>query len=189
MTAVPHELRTERQQIPDDATADDVAAIVRAILSLPVTVKRIEIVDAGADGHPEIVWEALYPKVEPPDGEIPDPPPTDLYEVLERIPIESMEKVASPKMDMKSMRIVAGLLMMAGRRRKAGVGWLVGDAARFMQWLGAKTPKPPTRFLGIQIIERQVIPKDRLVLLLGRSSLSDPLDSEAAISIAMEVKS
>lgn len=185
---VPHELRTERQPIPDGATADDVAAVVRAILSLPVTVKKITISDEGSDGRGEIVWEALYPKVEPPDGEIPDPPPRDLYEVLGRIPIEEVKRVNSPKMDMKSMRIVSGLLMVAARRRRAGIGWMTGDAQRFMEWLGAKTPKPPTRFLGIQIIEQSTIPKDRLVLLMGKSSASDPLDADSGVSIHMEVK-
>ena len=188
---VPHELRTERQVIPEGATADDVAGLVRAILSLPLTVKRITITDDGgeeAEGRGEVEWEALFPKVEPPDGAIPEPPPRDLYEVLGRIKIEEVGKVNSPKIDMKSMRLVAGLLMMAARRRRAGIGWMVGDASRFMEWLGAKTPKPPTRFLGIRIIERSIVPKDRLVLLMGKSSESDVLDADSGISVYMEVK-
>jgi hypothetical protein len=184
----PQELRTQRQVIPDGATADDVASIVRAILSLPVTVKTITISDDSSEGRGEIVWEAYYPKVEPPDGELPHPPPEDLYEMLSQIKIEDVGRVKSTKLDMKALRIVAGLLMMAGRRRRAGIGWMVGDAARFMVWLGVKTSNVPTRFLGIPIIERSSIPKDRLVLLLGLSFTSDPLDADSAISIVMEVK-
>ena len=44
---VPHELRVQRQPIPEGAAADDVASIVRAILSLPVTVIKITISNEG----------------------------------------------------------------------------------------------------------------------------------------------
>lgn len=190
MAQTPQELRIQRQEIPPGATADDVAGIVRAILSLPVTVKRIEINDGMDDrSQAEIVWEGYFPKAEPPDGELPEPPPADLFEVLSRVPIEEIGKVRAPKLDMRSLRVVSGLLMMAANRRRAGVAWLTGNGQRFMEWLGVETPEAPTRFLGARIIEHASVPADRLVLLLAKSMTSDPLDADVGLSVVLDRRS
>ena len=181
-----YDLVTDRELIPDGATADDIADIIRAILRRPLVVKSITV---SADDR-NVEWTAFVPKVEPPYGEIPAPPPQNYNELMSNVGIIDFDVRRAKKVNLKALSLIAGMLFEVSRRKGVATAWLVHDAKAFGAWVMRKSiKKAPTRFLGLRIVEESsLIPADRVILLAGRSVTSDPLDSTVALSLAVDME-
>jgi hypothetical protein len=175
---------TQRQQIPQGATADDIGLAVKAILKVPFHVDEITINGSSR----EIVYSVYLPKTDPPDGMVLDPLPQSMAELLAKIDIKEIPIIKVPKINMKSLGVVSAMLMNAGREKMTGVGWVLGSVQSFCRWMGIKGDRPPVRFMGIPIIQVEELSVDRLLLLCARSVLSDPLDAEIGFSVAMDLE-
>ena len=182
-----YQLRKMKQTIPPGSTADDVAAMVKAILRIPFRVSDIHVSELGS-----IEWEFRVPKSEPPDGELMEPLPVDVTELMSRVELSELSGTKAA-LSFRSLAIVAQMMLAATKKRLdggvvgglTGVAWVVGSVTSFCRWMGIKPNSPPSKFLGMPLIEDIDIPVSRLILLCARSSTSDYLEAEYGFVVAM----
>jgi hypothetical protein len=180
LTNVPYEYQQRKQPIAPGASADDVAMVVRAILSMPVSVTKITIEAGDENEQGSISWEFYAPRTAPPDGLVEEKSQT-LWQTLLRVPMEEIDGRDS-KIKLDSLQMVATMLLRAGSKDgHVGVAWVLNEPSDFMRWLGMRRQRPtPLRFLGIPILSSEELPRDRLVLLCARGSTVHPLEAEKA---------
>jgi hypothetical protein len=182
-----HQHRKMKQTIPPGSTADDVATMVKAILRIPFRVSDIHVSELGF-----IEWEFHVPKSEPPDGELMEPVPIDITELMSRVKLSELSGTKAT-LSFRSLAIVAQMMLAATKKRLdggvvdglTGAAWVVGSITSFCRWLGIKPSSPPSKFLGIPLIKDVEIPSSRLILLCARSSGSDYLEAEHGFVVAM----
>ena len=179
----------KRYELPADATPDVIAEYVRSILSLPrARIERIVVEAPKMEGDvPSVSADIHFEKMEPPDGDIPEPDPTDLWQTLSRI---EMVQVSPRKSNIKtsSMKTVTSMLMKASSEGRAPVGWATGDAVFFLRWLGIRRDKVPSLFLTLPLIESQAVGEDRLVLLCAKSSRMGPVKAQWGYATPLDVE-
>ncbi len=180
----------KRFSIPHGATADTVAEQVRQILSMRVSVTTLVISAGGGEGSGEIVAEIMVPVQGPPHGEVADPDPESVWELLDKIPLEQ-SKIKKPRLSLDAIRRVSAVMMEASRRGRAPLAWLVQDQVQFSRWLKVDAPehKYVTQFLGLPLIVLNRVPPDKMIMLCGRSNRLDPLKAEWGYVVALEEES
>lgn len=181
------ELKTMKQKIKSGSSADDIATMVKAILRLPFKVSQITISETGY-----VEWKAYVPKLEPPDGQIIEPAPEDITDLVAKL---KLIEISSSKigLNFKALATVAKMLLECSKKKPddgivsgmTGVGWVIGDIPTFCSWMGIKPDAPPTKFFGMPLIEDSELPSSRIMLLCARSSVSDHLEAEQGIVAAM----
>lgn len=182
-----YQRRTMKQPIPQGSSADDVAAMVKAILRLPFRVSDINISERGF-----VEWKAYIPKSEPPDGEVMEPAPVDIPELISRIDLEEISGT-KVRLNFRSLAVVAKMMAAASKKSPgdgvtsgmAGVAWVTGSIKEFCRWINVKSNNPPAKFFGMPLIEDREIPSSRLVLLCARSATADYLEAEHGFVVAM----
>lgn len=179
----------KRFELPIDATPDVIAEYVRAVLSLPRTrVERVVVEAARADGDPPSVLADLHiEKMEPPDGNVPEADPTDIWQMLSRVDMVPVT-LGKSRIRSSSMKWITTLLMRASYEGRAPVGWATGNVEYFLNWLGTKKKRVPSTFLTLPLIESQAVGEDRLVLLCAKSSRMGPIKAEWGYAAPLDVE-
>lgn len=162
--------------VEKDATADDIGMKVAMILSLPFAVDSI-VVSKG-----EIIAMVWEPDREPPYGDIPEPPPDSLRDLLTKIELVALSSI-SLDINVDSLSSLARMLIQARQESKAATAWVAGNAKTFCEWLNVKPS--PSRILDIPLFESDAVPKDKLVLLCGKTAHSNPLSSDYGVLVTM----
>lgn len=173
------EFKLEKQvyAIESDATADDIGLKVSMILSMPFAVESISI----SKGEIKVlVWE---PDREPPYGDIPEPPASSLRELIGKIELLDLNET-NKEINIDALSNMAQMLIQARQETKAATAWVTGDVKNFCGWMNVKPS--PSRILDIPIFESDAVPKDKLVLLCGKTAHSNPLTSDFGVVITME---
>jgi len=177
--------------IPLEAGPDEIADMVRGIMSSGVSVQGIEIkVTPGEGRQGEMVADMFVPKMGPPDGDVPEPDPENMWQVLQRVPLEE-RRLKKPRINIKSLAKIASLMLMAStdleKEARVPVAWLVNpDLSTFLRWLGVRPKSDPVNFFALPLIRVPHVEHDRLVLMCARSRSMDPLKSEQGYVIVME---
>lgn len=178
--------------IPKGATQDDIADMLRAILSTRAAIKKVVLeVTPGQEQQGKMFVDMMVPKVGPPDGELLEPDPENLWQLMSRI---SMTDVNLKKVKMRVpavMRSVA-LVMQAAQdtssEARVPVGWMINeDPSLFLKWLGVRVNTMPSVYMNLPLLRVPFIEKDRLVLLCAKSRKMDPIRSERGLVLTMEV--
>jgi len=173
--------------IPENATADTVAEMVRALLAVPVRISQIVIRSQSENnGRGEIVVDMYVRGALPPDGDPLDSPPESLWATLLGVSLTELRPKDNSALNLDPIRAVASMLHAAALDALAGVVWLVGSMERLGTWL---TPKKLVRFsslMNIPIVVMEELPEDVLVLLCARSKTTNPLEATAGFKIVME---
>lgn len=179
ITVLMSEFKLEKHvyQIESDATADDIGMKVTMILSLPFAVDSISIAKGEIRA---MVWE---PDKEPPYGDIPDPPPDSLRDLLAKLELSDLN-TSNLELSIDALTSMARMLIQARQESKAATAWVAGDVKAFCEWINVKPS--PSRILDIPIFESNVIPEDKLILLCGKTAHSNPLMSDYGVLITME---
>lgn len=187
-----YEATTRNFDIPVDATQDDIADMLRAILSTRAVIKRVVFeVTPGADKQGRMSVDMMVPKVGPPDGELLEPDPENLWQLMARIPLEDVNlkkvKMRVPAV-MRSVALVMQAATDPGSKARVPVGWMINeDSSLFLRWLGVHTDVAPSVFMNLPLLRVPFVEKDRLVLLCAKSRKMDPIRSERGLVLTMEV--
>lgn len=175
------------------ATQDDIADMLRAILSTRAVVKKV-IFEAtpGQERQGTMTVEMLVPKVGPPDGELLEPDPENLWQLMSRIPMEDVNpkrvKMRVPAI-MRSVALIMQASLNHKEKARIPVGWMINeDPSMFLKWLGVQSVNAaPSIFMNLPLLRVPFIEKDRLVLLCARSRKMDPIKSERGLVLTMEI--
>ena len=137
-----------------------------------------------------MVVDMFVSKVGPPDGDIPEPEPGSLWDLMSVVPLTEV-RVRKPRMNMKSLAKVTSMLLTASGNKetesRAPTAWLVNsNPSEFLKWLGLRPSVTPSSFLGLPLFCVPFVEEDRLVLMCARSRKSDPLNSEQGYVLLME---
>ena len=148
-------IKTKKFSIKQGASVDDVADMVRMIMSLPMSLERIVIED-------DVRADFWMQDVEPPFGELPEEQSRTYQQVLGKV--EAVEVDTScVELSLDALAVITTLLIEANKRRHAALAWLVGDPVFFCEWL--KVTPTPSRFLELPLVKIESLPEDNLVLL------------------------
>lgn len=186
-----YEKTTRSFNIPVGSNIDDIADMLRAILSTKAVVNKVVFeVTKDKDRQGVMIVDMMVPKMGPPDGEILEPDPENLWQMLHRIPLSSVD-LKRVKLRVPAVMRTVALVMQAAlstSEAKVPVGWMVNDdPSIFMKWIGASTSAVPSIFMNLPLLRVPFVEKDRLVLLCARSRRMDPLRSERGLVLTMEV--
>lgn len=175
MTMTNFKIKTKKFSIKQGASVDDVADMVRVILSLPMSLERIVIEnDIRAD-----FW---MQDAEPPFGELPEEQSKTYQQVLNKIDAYEVD-TSTIELSLDALSVITTLLIEANKRRHAALAWLVGDPVYFCNWL--KVTPTPSRFLELPIVRIDSLPEDKLILLCGKSYACDPMLADEALVVTM----
>lgn len=171
-------LQSRKFPIKEGASIDEVADMVRLIMSIPKTLERIVIED-------DIRADFWAQDNEPPFGELPEEEVKNLSELMGKVDTSELD-VESVDINLEALSVIAGAMLEANRVRRAPSAWVAGSTRAFCKWLGIS--KSPNRFLGIPLLELSEIPDYKLVLLCSKTYVADPLKSDKALVISMPVE-
>lgn len=178
--------------VPSGATQDDIADMLRAILSTRAVVKKVVFeITPGQERQGIMSVEMMVPKIGPPDGELLEPDPENLWQLMSRIPLEDVNpkrvKMRVPAV-MRAVALVMTAAMNFNSPARTPVGWMINeDPSMFLKWLGVQANTMPSIFMNLPLLRVPFVEKDRLVLLCARSRKMDPLKSERGLVLMMEV--
>lgn len=178
--------------IPTGATQDDIADMLRALLSTKAVVRKVVIeVTPGQGRQGKMTVDMLTPKIGPPDGEILEPDPENLWQMMSRIPLTTPDlrkvKMRVPAV-MRSVALIMQAALSAESEARIPVGWMINeDPTIFMKWLGLRLSIMPSVYMNLPLLRVPFVEKDRLVLLCARSRRMDPVRSERGLVLQMEV--
>lgn len=171
-------IKTKKFSIKQGASVDDVADMVRMIMSLPMSLERIVIEnDIRAD-----FW---IQDAEPPFGELPEEQSRTYQQVLGNVEAFEVD-TSSVELNLDALAVITTMLIEANKRRRAALAWLVGDPVFFCEWL--KVTPTPSRFLELPIVKVDSLSEDKLVLLCGKSYACDPMTADEALIVTMGVE-
>ena len=177
--------------IPLEAGPDEVADMVRGIMCAGVSVQSIEIKTTPGEGRQgQMIVDMFVPKVGPPDGEVPEPAPENMWQALQRVPLEEL-RLRKPRINIKALAKATSMMLLAStnldKEARIPVAWLVNpDLRLFLNWLGIKPKSAPVNFMGLPLIRVPHVAEERLVLMCARSRMMDPLKSEQGYVLIME---
>lgn len=176
--------------IPLGSTQDDIADMLRAILSTKAAVKKVVFeVTPGRDRQGVMTVDMMVPRMGPPDGEILEPDPENLWQLISKVPFENVE-LRKVKMRVPAVMRSVALLGEASRgdhEAKIPVAWMINENPdMFLKWLGVRLENSPSIFMGLPLLKVPFVEEDRLVLLCARSRKMDPLHSERGLVLIME---
>lgn len=178
--------------IPAGSTQDDIADMIRAILSTRAVVRKVVLeVTPGQERQGKILVDMLVPKIGPPDGELLEPDPENLWQLMARIPIDTVSlkkvKMRVPAV-MRSVALVMQAALDTSSEARIPVGWMINeDPTTFLKWLGVRVDAVPSVFMNLPLLRVPFVEADRLVLLCARSRKMDPIRSERGLVLMMEV--
>jgi len=160
-----------------DKTLEEVVEQVRLVLSYEGDVAKVVITRGN------ILAEYIIEDSEPPYGKLPASPVDNLGDVLTNIELEPVGDHTEVSID--SMAVIASALIQARKALRTGVAWLTADQDLFRKWIGVE--KPISRLLGVPVyaVEEEKLPKDKLVLLCGRTSAVSPLKADFGVIMDM----
>lgn len=171
-------LQSKRFQIREGSTVDDIADSIRLIMSMPMALERVVI-------EQDIRVDFWAQDAEPPFGELPEEPSQSFAEVLGRVDTAELTD-SSTELNLDALAVITTMLIEANKRRRSALAWLVGDPVVFCKWL--KVKPTPNRFLEIPLVKVQDVPKDKLILLCGKSAASNPLESDVGLIVSMSLE-
>ena len=166
--------KTVFYDLPKKSTADSIAETVRAILSQPdVVVSQISI----TSDPPEIKTTLHVKNTEPPDGELPEPQPDDIWGVLQVVELEEVS------VDGSAREMLMSVFLKAAKRGLAVTGIVVNDRSVIKKWLGVEED---ISSVLVEIVEIEDTPEDRIVVLAGPSRSRGPLGSKYGFMLCLE---
>lgn len=172
-------IESQKFPIKEGSSIDDIADAVRSIMSLPIKLERITIED-------EIRAEFWMEDLEPPFGRLPEEANKSYGQVLAKVGTFEINPSSEIEINLGALSEVVRMFLLASEKKKAGLAWLINNSGSFSEWLGI--PRAPTRFFELPVIEVKDVPEDKLILLCGRSSRVNPLESDTGIVAFMEKK-
>lgn len=167
----------QRNYAISDKTLEEIIEQVRLILSYDGEVSKVVITRGN------ILAEYIVEDGEPPYGKIPDTPVDTLGDVVDKI--ELVPLMHHDDVSTDAMAHIASALIQARRNLKTGIAWLTGDQEVFRKWIGVK--KPISRLLDIPVyeVDEEHLPKEKLVLLCGRTNAVSPLKGDFGVLVDM----
>lgn len=171
-------IQSKKFSIKEGASVDDVADMVRMIMSLPMALERIVIEN-------EVRADFWVQDVEPPFGELPEEQSKSFAELLARIDTDELD-TSDVGLNLDALAVITNSLLEANKHRRAALAWLVGDPVFFCNWLHVKPT--PSRFLELPLVTIDDLPRDKLILLCGKTYASNPLQADRALVITMGVE-
>lgn len=175
-----YELKDRSYTLREGEGVDD---ICNRLIQLSASPYPIETVVITKTAMKVSTWEPV--SEEPPYGGFTFDSPTSISHLLQSIELFELD-AAETGINAKAMTVVAKMLLDARAGGLAGVAWIVGDLSDFSKWIGIKGV--PIRFLDLPLLQNGEMPRDRLVLLCGKSSRNDPLTASRGIFTSMEVE-
>ena len=178
--------------IPVGASQDDIADMLRAILSTKAIVRKVVFeVTTGQGRQGKMSVDMLTPNIGPPDGDILEPDPENLWQMMNRIPL-STPNLKKVKMRVPAVMRSVALIMQASlsteSEARIPVGWMINeDPTILLKWLGLRLTVMPSVYMNLPLLRVPFIEKDCLVLLCARSRRMDPILSERGLVLQMEI--
>jgi len=159
--------------LPKKSTADSLAEMVRAILGQDAVVRKMVLTAEP----PVIEVDMLVPNREPPFGEVETDDPTDIWQAIQAVDLEEVEKGEGARLNVGAIAQLTVMMVRASEKKMAGVGVVTGSVVNFMRWLGVDVREDhvPTMFWNMPLIQLPALPDDKCVLLCAKSARLGPL--------------
>lgn len=175
------ELKEKIYPLKDGETVDDVCEKIVSLTALPFAIETITITKTAIRA---MLW--VQSDVTPPYGELPYEDPSSISSLLGSIDLLEIEPNDEVELNLKSLSVVASMLIRARSTELAGIAWLVGDPAIFCKWIGITNV--PVRFLELPLIPYSEFHRDKLLLLCGKSAQHHPFQAKLGVTTYMVVK-
>lgn len=170
--------KTEQRNYPiAQKSLEEIIEQVRLILSYDGEVSKVLITRGN------IMAEYIVDDSGPPYGKLPDSPAENMGDVLSKINLESVADHKDISID--SMAVIASALIQARKNLRTGIAWVTSNQDTFRKWIGVE--RPISRLLDVPVyeVEEDKLPKDKLVLLCGRTNAVSPLKGDFGIIMDM----
>jgi hypothetical protein len=179
--------------IPLDATPDVIGHMVVGVLTTTKGVQGLSITRTPKDKDRQAVLIVdFYAKSEgPPFGDLPEVPPTDIFQAMTKIKL--IEAKPASSLSREAIGQVVSALLSPTRRTmgeaRTPVGWMINEVPdHFLHWIGTKSRKAPSLFMGLPLFRVPFVGEDQLVLLCARSITQSPFEAEYGLVVTMEEK-
>lgn len=179
-----HELVTKKFALPAQSTVDSMTEMFRAAVSQKGSVQKVVFSVEPLELSVDVFVPVEEPgKADPPTGE-----PEDVWQVLATVDMEEVDPGGLP-LNIKAVSLLTSLMLKAAEKGMAGTAWAVGDANKFLEWLGLPIKDdPPASFWNLPLIEVGGLQEGALVLMCGKSHRLGPLRSEVGFLTHMEIE-
>jgi hypothetical protein len=171
-------LNNFKESLPN-RTPEFILAAISQVLTKFNKIQKIELV-ADKTGL-SLNWDVYFPKQEPPDGEIPETPISNIWDTLTTIPLEHPEIKRS--FNQEALNKIVNVLFNAKQDANIGTAIVVGSKDKFIKWLGLDSDIG--NVLNMPIISLNALPDHNCVVLMAKG-LIDPIQSSYGVVIDME---
>lgn len=175
-----YELKERSYPLREGEGVDDICNRLVELASSPYPIETVTITKTDLK---VLAWEPA--DEEPPYGGFKFDSPTSISSLLQSVELREVSP-AETGLNVKSLAVVAKMLLDARAGALAGIAWAVCDPLVFCKWIGVK--HAPIRFLDLPLLQNEELPRHRLVLLCGKSSRSHPMTASQGIVTSMEIK-